>query len=115
MIFKTIAIRGLRPLALGTSLALTLATERRTNTAKVIQASAADMRGSVRAQTDSLTLTPCFRTERSHSWCHLAELWILEAKAAFISNLNDVMDMLEGSWELFAKGPLSEVDADQGG
>lgn len=40
---------------------------------------------------------------------------MLEAEAAFTSNLDDVMDILEGSLKVVAKGLLSDEDAGQGG
>jgi asparaginyl-tRNA synthetase len=61
------------------------------------------------------TLSPCFRAEPSQSSRHLAEFWMLEAEAAFTSDLGDVMDIVEGSLKAVSRGLLSDEDAGLGG
>ncbi|KAF2278373.1 asparaginyl-tRNA synthetase [Westerdykella ornata] len=42
------------------------------------------------------TLSPTFRAERSDTTRHLSEFYMLEAELAFVDDMNDVMDVVEG-------------------
>ncbi|KAF2444172.1 mitochondrial carrier [Karstenula rhodostoma CBS 690.94] len=42
------------------------------------------------------TLSPTFRAEKSDTARHLSEFYMLEAEVAFVENLTDVMDVVEG-------------------
>lgn len=42
------------------------------------------------------TLSPTFRAEKSDTARHLSEFYMLEAELAFVENLSDIMDVVEG-------------------
>lgn len=58
------------------------------------------------------TFGPTFRAENSKSRLHLSEFYMIEAESAFVSNLEDIMDIIENLIKSCTKNVLNKNRAD---
>lgn len=58
------------------------------------------------------TFGPTFRAENSKSRMHLAEFYMIEAETAFVSDLNDVIEVIENLVKYVTNSVLSSCESD---